>query len=86
MFLGRLQTEACNYNGSGLNSGMSGIVKTQWSELWGMGRVLGFGVLECWMYGCRGQRHGLNLCVLPSLPELECLCISEGRSEDKGLG
>ena len=59
-------------------------VKTQMLQLWGMGRVLGSGVSECRVYKCRGQRHGLNLCVSPSLPELECLCISEGRSKVKG--
>ena len=50
-----------------------------------MGRVLGFGVSVCQMYGCRGQRHHLNLCVSPSLPELECLCISEGQNKVKGV-
>ena len=59
-------------------------VKTQLSELQGTGRVLGFGVLECWTYRCRGQRRGLNLCVLPSLLEPECFCISEGQSMVKG--
>ena len=44
----------------------------------------GFGVSECRTYGHRGQRHGLNLCVSPLLPEPECLCISEGQSNDKG--
>ena len=62
-----------------------GCVKTQLSELWGTGRVPGFRVSECRTYGRRGQRCGLNLCVSPSLPELECLCILEGQSNDKGL-
>ena len=61
-----------------------GFVKTWLSELWSTGRVLGFGVSECRTYGRRGQRRGLNLCVSPSLPELECLCISEGWGNDKG--
>ena len=49
-----------------------------------MGRVPGFRVSEYQTYGRRGQRHGLNLCVSPSLLEPECLCISEGRSGVKG--
>ena len=44
-------------------------VKTRLLELQSMGRVLGFGGLECWTYGHRGQRRGLNLCVLPLLLE-----------------
>ena len=59
-------------------------VKTRLLELQGMGRVPGFRVSECQMYGCRGQRCGLNLCVSPLLPEPECLCISEGQSKVKG--
>ena len=38
----------------------------------------GFRVSECWTYGHRGQRCGLNLCVSPSLPEPEFVFVFRG--------